>query len=59
MEGDKAEVPDPEPGLVIDLALSNASISWVGVFAVCNLKASLDNPLLGIIDGKCECDLPK
>lgn len=44
-------MPYPEPGLVVDLALSNASISWVGTFAVCNLKASLDNPLLGMIDG--------
>lgn len=58
-EGDKAEVPDPEPGLVVDLALSYASISWVGIVAVCNLKANLDNPLLRMIDGEWECDLPK
>lgn len=52
-------MPDPEPGLVVDLALRNASISWVGIFAVCNLQASLDSPLLGTMDGEWECDLPK
>lgn len=47
-------MPDPELRLVVD-----ASISWVGIFAVGNLKASLDNHLLGVIDGEWECDLPK
>lgn len=58
LEGDEAEVPDPEPGLVV-FSTERCKHSWVGIFAVCNLKASLDNPSLGMIDGEWECDLPK
>lgn len=56
---DKAEVPDPVQGLVHSFVLNNANIFWLWIFAVCNLKASLDNPLLWMKDCAWECDFAK
>lgn len=59
LEWDEAEVPDPVLVLLLDLALRNANISWLWIFAVCNLKASLDNPLPRMKDCAWECDFAK